>query len=142
MATLPLEKLLEDKAVTYAIGLGYLHWKMNALGSKGKPDQLFQTTVGEYIWVEFKRMGEDPTPLQRYWATQITMRGGLVYGCDNYEHAIAIFHNHLVPAALPIEGAANYDGTRLSWTIPRPWTGKNIHLPDGIQNPKGKRPRK
>ncbi len=137
----PLEKLLEDKAVTYAIGLGYLHWKMNALGNKGKPDQLFLAPHGGYIWVEFKRKGEDPTPLQRYWATQITQRRGLVYGCDNYEHAIAIFHNHLDPAAVPIAGAATYDAARLSWTIPRPWLGKDVHLPDGIQDPKGKRTR-
>lgn len=137
-----LEKHLEDKAVTYALGLGYLHWKMNALGSKGKPDQLFQTPLGEYIWVEFKRMGEQPEPLQRYWARQITMRGGLVYGCDDYEHARAIFHNHLEPAALPIAGAAINDETGFSWTIPRPWIGKDIYLPDGIQDSKGKRTRK
>lgn len=136
-----LEKLLEDKAVTYALGLNYLHWKMNALGSKGKPDQLFQTPWGFYLWVEFKRMGEQPTPLQRYWARQITQRRGLVYGCDDYEHAKAIFHNHLDPAAVPIEGAAAYDDSRLSWAIPRPWTGKNFHLPDGIQDPKKQRTR-
>lgn len=132
MATLPLEKLLEDKAVTYALGLGYLHWKMNALGSKGKPDQLFQTPYGLYFWVEFKRMGEDPTPLQRYWARQITTRRGLVYGCDNYEHAKSIFHNHLDPSAVPIAGSASYDGSRFSWTIPRPWSGQDIHLFDGL----------
>lgn len=141
MTTMALEKVLEDKAVAYALGLGYLHWKMNALGSKGKPDQLFQTPLGEYFWVEFKRVGEQPCPLQRYWARQITARGGLVYGCDDFEHARAIFHNHVDPAALPIEGAATYDAAGFSWTIPRPWTGKNVHLPDGIQDSKGKRPR-
>ncbi len=134
---LPLEKLLEDKAVTYAIGLNYLHWKMNALGSKGKPDQLFQAPWGGYLWIEFKRMGEDPTPLQRHWAKQIVMRGGLVYGCDNYDHAKAILHNHLDPAAIPIAGSASYDATRLRWVIPRPWTGKDIYLPHGIQAAKG-----
>jgi hypothetical protein len=133
---------LEDKAVVYADGLNYLHWKMNALGNKGKPDQLFQAPHGGYIWIEFKRAGEDPAPLQRYWARQITQRKGLVYGCDNYEHAIAILHNHLDPAAVPIEGAATYDETGFRWVIPRPWTRKDIHLPDGIQVVKGKGTRK
>jgi len=132
MVNTPLEKLLEDKAVTYAVGLNYLHWKMNALGNKGKPDQLFQAPWGGYLWIEFKRAGKDPTLLQRYWATQIVQRRGLVYGCDNYEHAKAILHNHLDPAAVPIEGAATYDAAGLRWTIPRPWTGKDIHLFDGI----------
>jgi len=138
MATVPLEKFLEDKAVTYAIGLGYLHWKMNALGAKGKPDQLFLAPHGLHIWVEFKRMGEQPAPLQRYWARQITQRRGLVYGCDDYEHAKAIFHNHLDPSALPIAGAAINDEAGFRWTIPRPWTGQDVHLPDGIQDPQGK----
>ena len=141
MARIALEKLLEDKAVAYAIGLNYLHWKMNALGSKGKPDQLFQAPWGGYIWVEFKRMGEQPEPLQRYWAKQITQRTGLVYGCDDYEHAKAILHNHLDPAALPIEGAATYDAAGFRLIIPRPWTGEDIHLPSGIQDSKGKRTR-
>lgn len=138
MAHLPLEKLLEDKAVTYALGLNYLHWKMNALGSKGKPDQLFQAPHGGYIWIEFKRKGENPEPLQRYWAKQITQRKGLVYGCDNFEHATAILKNHLDPAALPIAGAAYYDATGFCWTIPRPWLGQNLHLPSSVQDSKGK----
>lgn len=138
----PLEKLLEDKAVAYAIGLGYLHWKMNALGSKGKPDQLFLSQYGQYFWIEFKRAGEDPELLQQYWAKQITIRRGLVYGCDNYEHAKAIFHNHMVPAAVPIAGAATHDAAGFHWTIPRPWTGQNFYLPNGVQDPKAKRTRK
>lgn len=138
----PLEKLLEDKAVTYALGLGYLHWKMNALGSKGKPDQLFQAPHGLYLWIEFKRAGEQPAPLQRYWARQIVQRRGLVYGCDDYEHAKAIFHNHLDPSALPIAGLATHDEAGFRWAIPRPWLGKDFHLPDGLQDFKGKGTRK
>lgn len=133
-----LEKVLEDKTVVYALGLNYLHCKMNALGSKGKPDQLFLTPHGFYFWIEFKRRGEAPTPLQRYWAKQITQRKGLVYGCDDYIHARAILHNHLDPAAVPIAGAATYDEAGFRWTIPRPWLGKNFHLPDGVKDSKGK----
>lgn len=142
MSHVPLEKLLEDKAVTYALGLHYLHFKMNALGSKGKPDQLFLTPHGSYIWIEFKRTGENPEPLQRYWAKQITQRKGLVYGCDNYEHAKAIFHNHLDPSALPIAGAATYDAAGFRWIIPRPWFGQDQYLPHGLQDFEGKRYRK
>lgn len=131
----PLEKLLEDKSIAYAAGLNYLHWKMNALGAKGKPDQLFLAPHGLHFWVEFKRKGEQPEPLQRYWARQITQRRGLVYGCDNFEHAKAIFHTHLDPTAVPIEGAATYDAAGFSWSIPRSGTWKNIYLLDGLQDP-------
>lgn len=142
MPRISLEKLLEDKAVTYALGLNYLHFKMNALGAKGKPDQLFQTPWGGYFWIEFKRMGEQPAPLQVYWARKITQRKGLVYGCDDFEHAKAILHTHLDAAAVPIEGAASYDAAGFRWVIPRPWTGKNVHLPDGVQDPQSKRSRR
>lgn len=130
-----LEKLLEDKSVTYALGFNYLHFKMNALGAKGKPDQLFIAPHGLHFWIEFKRMGEDPEPLQRYWAKQIVKRKGLVYGCDDYEHAKAIFNNHLDSEALPIAGAATYDESRFSWVIPRPWIGKDFYLSNGPEDP-------
>lgn len=137
-----LEKFLEDKAVTYALGLNYLHFKMNALGAKGKPDQLFLSPHGLHLWIEFKRMGEVPEPLQRYWAKQIVKRRGLVYGCDDYEHAKAILNTHLDPAALPIEGCATIDETGFRWTIPRPWTRQNVYLLSGPKDLKGERPRK
>jgi hypothetical protein len=127
-----LEKLLEDKTVAYALGLNYLHFKMNALGSKGKPDQLFIAPHGQHIWIEFKRMGENPAPLQRYWAKQITLRKGLVYGCDDYEHARAILNTHLVPKAVPIAGCATVTEAGLAWSIPRPWIGKDFYLSGGV----------
>lgn len=133
-----LEKLLEDKAVTYALGLNYLHFKMNGLGAKGKLDQLFITPHGLHLWVEFKRMGENPEPLQRYWAKQITLRKGLVYGCDDYEHAKAIFITHLDPEAVPVAGLATHDATGFRWVIPRPWIGKDFYLSNGPEDSKAK----
>lgn len=127
-----LEKVLEDRAVTFAIGLGYLHLKLNALGSRGKPDQLFLSPAGTSLFVEFKRKGEEPSGLQEYWARELTKRKQIVYGCENFEHAKAIFQNHLDPAAVPIEGAATYDDSRFRWTIPRSWPRKDVHLLDGI----------
>lgn len=137
-----LEKQLEDKATTYALGLNYLHFKMNGLGCKGKLDQLFIAPHGLHIWIEFKRMGEKPEPLQRYWAKQITLRKGLVYGCDDFEHAKAIFNTHLDPAALPIEGRATLTDAGFSWAIPRPWLGQDFNLLSGPKDLKGKGARK
>jgi hypothetical protein len=130
-----LEKVIEDRAVTYALGLNYLHMKLNAIGSRGKPDQLFVSPAGVTIYIEFKRFGEEPSGLQEYWARELCKRKQIVYGCQLWEHAQAILQNHLDPAALPIEGIATYDGSRLRWTIPRSWSRKNVHLPDGFQDP-------
>lgn len=116
-----LEKFIEDKAVTFALGLNYVHLKLNTLGSRGKPDQLFLSPTGRILFVEFKKPGEEPSGLQEYWARELVKRKQIVYGCENFEHAKAIFQNHLDPSALPIEGAATYDGARLSWSIPRSW---------------------
>lgn len=131
-----LEKVIEDKSVLYALSLNYMHFKLNALGSRGKPDQLFVAPLGKAFFIEFKRPGEKLRALQWYWARHLYVRKQLVYICDEYEHAKRILENHMDPAALPVEGAVTYDAAGKRWTVLGPRTGEDIDLPYGIQNPK------
>lgn len=133
-----LEKEIEDWAVLYSETLNYMQFKLNAIGSMGKPDRLFISPQGTHIFVEFKRKGEPLRALQRYWAIQMTIRRCLVYRCDDKEHAKRILQNHLDPAAVPIEGVVHYDATRKRWTLSGSRIGENFYLLNGKKDTEGK----
>lgn len=134
-----LEKDIENKVVLYALSMNYVHFKLNGMGNRGKPDQLFVPPGARPIFVEFKRPREPLSPLQRYWARQLVKRGNVVYRCDNVEHGKLILQTHLDPSAVPIEGSVTYDETRKCWIVSGPWPGKDFYLFNGFQDPKTKR---
>lgn len=58
------ESAIEGRAVRWAAQRGILNRKMNGLGNVSWPDRLFILPNGIAAFVEFKRPGEQPTPLQ------------------------------------------------------------------------------
>jgi hypothetical protein len=128
-----LEKTIEDDAVLYALSLNYMHFKLNALGSKGKPDQFFVAPAGSAFFVEFKRPRELPRALQWYWARHLFVRKQAVYICDNLPHAKHILNHHLDPSALPTTGAVAYDEAGKRWTILGSGAWEDFNLPHGLQ---------
>ena len=60
----PLEKSIERCVVDYAKKrLGLLVYKMNGFGARAWPDRMF-LYKGHLLFIEFKRHGLKPTPLQ------------------------------------------------------------------------------
>jgi hypothetical protein len=129
-----LEHTVEDRVVLYAETLNYLQMKLNALGSKGKPDRLFISPKGTHIYIEFKRVGEPLRALQRYWAKQFYARKCVVYRSESYEHSERILQTHLDPSALPIEGSVTYDEARKRWTLLGSRSRENFYLFNGVQD--------
>lgn len=58
------ESTIEDRVVKWAKGRGILARKMNGLGNASWPDRMFVLPNGVVAFVELKRPGEEPTPLQ------------------------------------------------------------------------------
>lgn len=54
-----LERHVEKPVVDHAKKLGCLVRKMNGLGYRGWPDQMFITPTGKVFFIEFKRPGSD-----------------------------------------------------------------------------------
>jgi len=75
-----LESSLERRCVALAKLYNCLFVKIQ--GTKGWPDRLLLTPGGVYIWVELKRLGEQPTKLQLYIHSLIRKRGGRVEVID------------------------------------------------------------
>lgn len=81
------EASIEESCRLIAKGMGWLSRKMNGMGFRDWPDRLFIPTRGpgrrRPFWVEFKRMGEEPTPAQCLRIEDLRSRGERVYVCDN-----------------------------------------------------------
>ena len=83
-----LEKSVEDRCVRLAKNKGWLVRKINGLGYRSWPDRLFippRKSKLEQFWVEFKRLGEVPTPLQEQVHIDLRVRGQRVYVIDTYD---------------------------------------------------------
>ncbi len=59
-----LEKSAEGAVNRHAKKLKILRRKMNGFGFNSWPDQLYLGTKKRFVWIEFKRVGKEPTPLQ------------------------------------------------------------------------------
>lgn len=87
-----LEASLEDRCVRYVKQRGWLARKMNGLGFRAWPDRLFIPLSKRLLsfWVEFKREGEKPTPLQEKIHQMLRARGERVEVIDNYDDFIKL----------------------------------------------------
>lgn len=78
----PLESRIESKTTEYALSLGMLHLKLNVKGQRGWPDHIY-LWKGQVWFVEFKRIGQKPRPLQDYVHSEMRKRGATVRVIDN-----------------------------------------------------------
>lgn len=85
------ESHIERTVCKYAESLGWDHFKLASGGKNGKPDrEFFRASVA--FFVEFKRPGEDPEPLQDYWRRRLKRQGFEVYVIDSIEAGKALFN--------------------------------------------------
>lgn len=71
-----LEQTIEDAASDRAQKeLGVRSSKLDSRGHRGMPDRCFWVQGGSPLIVEFKRIGEVPTPLQEYHLEQFRSAG-------------------------------------------------------------------
>lgn len=92
------EASIEQKGIDHAKARGWLARKMNGLGFRDWPDRLFIPRVRRpaltRFWVEFKKLGAEPTPSQAKMHVDLRARGETVYVCDNFEAFLVIFNRH------------------------------------------------
>lgn len=82
------ESSIEGRVVRWAVSQGIMHRKMDGLGHKGWPDHLFLLPNGIAAFIEFKRPGEEPTPLQYKYLRKLTDRRQHVAWTDDSDVAI------------------------------------------------------
>ena len=85
----PLEKEIEKKVCEYAKSKGVLCYKFTSPNQRSVPDRIFHFK-GHTWYIEFKRLGQEPTAAQSIEIARIRAQGISVTVVDNVEHGKAI----------------------------------------------------
>lgn len=89
--TSKLEVDIEDAVVTWAKKRKFLTPKVKFVEA-GYPDRLFVSPYGHTIFIEFKKPGEEPSPIQYHRLEELRKRGVPATWCDNVHEAIGILN--------------------------------------------------
>lgn len=92
-----LERHVEIPACAFAEALGIKAKKLKLASEASWPDRTFMYR-GHVMFIEFKRPGELPTPLQQYTINDLTKSDFEVKVCSDLEHAklvIIAWRNHV-----------------------------------------------
>jgi len=96
VARRPLETSVERRVARDAVTLyGVVSFKLTLRHNAGWPDRLFLVPGGRPLFIEFKRPGEPPNPLQWH---RIATLNGLIYDVevhDDYDAAMAAIAERL-----------------------------------------------
>jgi hypothetical protein len=98
--TRPLERTIEAAGTRYGKSLGFLSRKMNGLGFRSWPDRMY-VGPGVVFFLEYKRLGEEPTPLQAWMHGVLRSAGLRVYVPDTAEDAKKILLTEAKRIGLP-----------------------------------------
>ena len=79
-----LESEIQEKVTLYATHIGLLPIRINVVGRKGWPDYGYGYK-GRMCFVEYKRPGEKPTPLQEYVHGHVRDSGFTVFVVDSID---------------------------------------------------------
>lgn len=100
----------------------------------GYPDRLFISPFGHTIFIEMKRLGLEPEPLQRYRIKELQNRGIPAFWVDNPFAGISILKEALESKALPRERDQNAVVTSIRRSIVGPGIGENSDVPRNYQD--------
>ncbi|NSW93008.1 MAG: VRR-NUC domain-containing protein [Firmicutes bacterium] len=80
-----LESTIENYLIKAVKKIGGLVWKFVSPGTRGVPDRIVALPGGRTIYVELKKPGEKPEPLQLKRHRQLRDRGHQVYVIDSFK---------------------------------------------------------
>lgn len=80
----PLESYIEEKVYKHAESLGIMQYKFTSPSRRSVPDRIFLLPNGRGVFfIEFKRLGKEPTPSQAIEIAKIRAQGYTVFVIDN-----------------------------------------------------------
>ena len=93
----PLEKTIEAAVLRWTRGHGITDTKMNTMGRASWPDRCFWLPGGSPVLIEFKRLGERPTPAQDAIHQLLRGLGYVVEVHDTEEGALELIKRLIWP---------------------------------------------
>lgn len=129
-----LESEIEQNVVKWARKKGFLTPKVR-FAENGWPDRLFISPKGHTIFIEMKRPGEVPDPLQEYRMVELRKRGIPAFWCDTYLEALNILLAALEPETVSEASRKAIAVASVSRLVSGSRSGKNINCPGIVKNP-------
>lgn len=129
-----LEKEVEVPVCTWAKKKGFIVCKVRFV-EVGYPDRLFLSPKGHTIFIEFKRLGEQPDPLQAYRLRELKKRGIPAFCCDTVHGAISILQTCLGTEELPEASNTTPLVTSIRRAITGPGAGQDVDGPSYDKDP-------
>lgn len=83
----PSESKIETDHADWLKKRGGLSIKLDVKSRVGVPDRLIVLPGGRIFFIEFKKLGEAPDPIQWDFHKRLARRGATVYTCDSLEEA-------------------------------------------------------
>jgi hypothetical protein len=129
-----LEVNIENEVVAWAKKKGFLTPKVRFV-EVGYPDRLFLSPKGHTIFIEFKRPGKRPEPIQAYRINELARRGIPAFWCDTVHGALTILAAALEPEVVPRASDSDALGASISRIVSGSRTGQDVDNPSDVQNP-------
>lgn len=90
-----LEAHIESRICAYARSRGVATYKFTSPAHRGVPDRLFVFPNGRTAFLEIKRGGEEPTPLQKRELQILRTQGAPASWCDSVEAGCSLISDGL-----------------------------------------------
>ena len=88
----PLESDVQEEVTSFAESIDLVSVRINVVGRKGWPDYAYGYE-GRMCFVEFKKLGETPEPLQLFVHDRLRAHGFSVFVVDNADQGVALLTN-------------------------------------------------
>lgn len=131
-----LEKDIEGAVCRWAEANKFLVVKVKFVDI-GYPDRLFISPKGHTIFIEFKRPGKKPDPIQHFRLSQLRMRSIPAYWCDTYIEAVNILKTALEPETVSEASHKALTESSIGRIIPRSRAGQDVDGPRYDKDPEG-----
>lgn len=113
-----LESSIERSVVAAAKKLGVMQLKLNVCGQRGWPDRLFLVPGGHPLFIEFKRPGEAPRPLQAHVHRMMERAGYHVEVVDRVDAGVQALRAAMDAASVPTKGHQVSAGASVRRIVP------------------------
>jgi hypothetical protein len=128
-----LEIDIEEKVMKWAKREGFLTPKVKFVEA-GYPDRLFISPFGHTIFMEFKRPGEEPEPIQYHRLEQLTKRGIPAVWVDSVLEGINVLKASLEASSISNEGDTTTPLPGVGRPLLGSGAGEDINCSGNLQN--------
>jgi hypothetical protein len=128
-----LESKHEKDLNNYIKSIGGLCVKNRPIET-GYPDRSYILPNGLNVWLELKREGEEPEPIQYYRLEQLSIRHQVAAWSDQYELSRSYFETLMDSARVSRESHSTLIRTGIRWAIFRPRSREDLYLPSHIRD--------